>query len=78
MPHVVALQGHTGLTGTAAFKALLVQHDAGRLTLVVIHRPGSDTSMVPSTVETRELDLSKPDEAKIRAAVKGLSVYMWV
>ena len=73
-PHVVGLQGHTGRIGSAVLKAIIEHHNAGKVVLVILHRPGSDLSSVPNGVETREIDLSRPDESKIKAAVKGLNV----
>ena len=75
-PHVVGLLGHTGRTGSVALKVINQGHISGKLVLVILHRPGSDLSTVPVGIETREVDLSKPDQGQIKAAVEGLNVLM--
>jgi hypothetical protein len=78
MPHVVGLQGHTGRVGAGALQYLLKAHMADEIKLIIVHRPGSDVSMIPAGVEKRELDLANASEEEIKAAVSGLQVYTCV
>ncbi|ORY34816.1 hypothetical protein BCR39DRAFT_514939 [Naematelia encephala] len=75
-PHTVALQGHTGRIGGAAYQALLPGHAAGKFKLVIVHRPGSDVSKLPKDVEAREIDFENADEATITKAVQGINFYV--
>ena len=75
-PHTVALQGHNGRTGSAALKALSAAHGAGKIKLVVVHRPGSDVSTIPPGVEARQVDLGQPNAEEIKRAIEGVNVYL--
>ena len=72
-PTTVGLLGHNGRVGTAILSALAPLHGTN-YTVVILHRPGSNLSSVPSGIETREIDLSKEDGKDFDAAVKGLHV----
>ena len=74
MVHTVALAGHTGRIGRPTLDALAKAQEAGKFKLVVVHRPGSNTSIVPKGIETRVLDLDQADT--IEPALKGINVYM--
>ena len=74
--HTVALMGHTGRTGRPALNHLAEAHAAGKIKLIVVHRPSSDTSIVPPGIETRVIDLDKNDEGEIAAAVRGVEIFL--
>jgi nucleoside-diphosphate-sugar epimerase len=73
-PVNVGLLGHNGLVGGNTLKELAALQKAGKAKLVVIHRPSASTETIPSDVEARSLDLTKPDGPDFDAAVAGLDV----
>ncbi|CAI6084187.1 unnamed protein product [Clonostachys chloroleuca] len=74
MVHTVALLAPNGNVGSATLKHLLPAHKAGKLNLVVLHRPGSPPKDLDlgSGVELREIDLEGSIE-NIQAAVRGVN-----
>ncbi|CAG9994008.1 unnamed protein product [Clonostachys byssicola] len=74
MVHTVALLAPNGNVGSATLKHLLPAHKAGKLNLVVLHRPGSPPKDLDSGlgVEVREIDLEGPIE-NIQEAVRGVN-----
>jgi len=72
MVHTVGLLGHNGFVGKALLHALLPAAQAGKIKLVVLHRPESDISTVPEGIEAREVDLDTGDVAKNSAALAGI------
>lgn len=74
--HTVGLLGHTGRIGSHALKHLVLAHQSGNITLIVLHRPASNIASVPEGIETRVLDLKNGDEEQIKKSVKGLQVLM--
>lgn len=73
-PINIGLLGHNGLVGAPLLKALVAFQEEGKAKVIVIHRPNSKTDSIPSNVEKRTLDLSKPDSEDSDAAVKDLHV----
>lgn len=74
--HTIGLLSHTGGIGKAVLSTLLPAHKAGQVKLVVFHRSSSDLTAIPADVEKREIDLEKPDTAKLEEQVKGINVFM--
>ncbi|CAH0044387.1 unnamed protein product [Clonostachys solani] len=74
MVHTVALLAPNGNVGSAALRHLLPAHKAGKLSLVILHRPGSPPKDLDlgSGVEVREIDLEGPTE-KVQEAVRGVN-----
>jgi nucleoside-diphosphate-sugar epimerase len=74
--HTVGIIGINGNLGSHLFRHIVAAHTAGKLDVVVLHRPSSDVSSVPSGIEKRALDLEKADKAEVQRAVKGLNIIM--
>lgn len=74
--HTVGILGINGNLGSHLFRHLVAAHDAGKLEVVVLHRPSSDLSAVPHGIEKRVLDLEKANKAEVQSAVKGLNIVM--
>ncbi|VUC37409.1 unnamed protein product [Clonostachys rosea] len=74
MVHTVALLAPNGNVGSATLRQLLPAHKAGKLNLVVLHRPGSPPKDLDlhSGVEVREIDLEGPIE-NVQEAVCGVN-----
>ncbi|ORX34813.1 hypothetical protein BD324DRAFT_635114 [Kockovaella imperatae] len=70
----VGLIGSRGFMGSAFLPALTQASHQGKLRLVLLHRPGSDTSSFPENVEKRMIDLAKGDVEDIARSVEGLNV----
>jgi len=76
MPITVGLLGHTGRVGSEILKNLIKYNQAGLIKPIVLHRPSSDISKIPSGIETRVLDLANDEPAQHLAAVEGINVVM--
>lgn len=72
---VVGILGHNGRVGSAILNEL-APHNGKHLTVIVLHRPSSDISNVPKGIETRSIDLDKPDGEDFNRAVAGLHILM--
>jgi hypothetical protein len=77
MAHTVALIGPNGNVGSAALRHLVLAHKAGKLNLIILHRPGSPPKSLVSDsgVEVREINL-EGDAKKVQEAVKGVNAAM--
>ncbi|WVQ74178.1 hypothetical protein IAR50_003772 [Cryptococcus sp. DSM 104548] len=73
-PITVGLLGHTGTVGSALFTPLYEAHKKGDLKLVILHRPSSDISKVPSDVDKRVVELEESKVDAIKDATKDLEV----
>lgn len=73
-PINVGIIGHNGLVGSKLLQQFSDLQSAGKVKLVVLHRPTSSTSTIPADVEKRVLDLSAQDGPDFDAAVAGLDV----
>jgi len=72
----IGLISFTGRIGKHIYNTLLQAHQSGQAKLVILHRASSDISSVPSSVETRIIDLVKGDEEELQVATKGINVLM--
>lgn len=72
--NVVALYSVTGLLGSGFLKEFAKLHEEGKITLVVLHRAGSDTSAVPDNVEKRVLGYGHSDQAHVTKALKDVDI----
>jgi hypothetical protein len=77
MVHTAALIAPNGNVGSATLHHLLAAHKAGKLKLIVLHRPGGPAKGLHSDsgVEVREIDLEGSLE-KLQEAVYGVNVAM--
>jgi hypothetical protein len=75
-PTTVGLISFTGRIGKHIYNTLLGAHQAGQVKFIVLHRPSSDISGIPSGVETRTIDLEKSGEEELKAATKGINILM--
>jgi hypothetical protein len=73
-PITVGLIGHNGLVGAKILAHFAALQTEGKIKLVVLHRPGSSISAVPSDIEKRAIDLTAADGPAFDAAVQGLDV----
>lgn len=78
MAPIVALLGHNGTVGSNLLPYLINAHAKGSLKLVILYRPSSDLSKIPSDegIEKRVIELKDGEKEKIRATVKDLEVIM--
>jgi nucleoside-diphosphate-sugar epimerase len=74
----VGIIGHTGRVGSQVLKNLITYHEQGQIEVIVLHRPSSDISKVPSGIETRVIDLTQDEPEKHLAAIQGINVIMSV
>lgn len=72
--NVVALYGVTGLLGSGFLKELAKAHEEGKITLIALHRAGSDTSQVPENVEKRILGYGHSTQAHVDKALEGVDI----
>lgn len=72
----VGLLSHNGLVGSFLLKYLLPAHQEGTINLVILHRSTTDLSTLPKDLETRLVDLSEGQDAKVvnEKAVNGLGI----
>jgi hypothetical protein len=77
MVHTAALIAPNGNVGSATLRHLLLAHKAGKLNLIVLHRPGGPPKELPSDsgVEVREINLDGSLE-EVQEAVHGVNVAM--
>lgn len=77
MVHTAALIAPNGNVGSATLRHLLLAHKAGKLILIVLHRPGGPPKELPPDlgVEVREINL-EGSLKKIQDAVHGVKVAM--
>ncbi|TYJ51392.1 hypothetical protein B9479_008042 [Cryptococcus floricola] len=73
-PITVGLLAHNGSVGRALLASLYQAQTKGDLKVVVLHRPNSDTSKVPSDVEKRVVELGEGKVDAVRDATKDLEV----
>ncbi|CAG9978712.1 unnamed protein product [Clonostachys byssicola] len=75
MAHTVALLGPNGRVGASALRHLLVAQKAGRINLVLLHRPGGPPKHVPkdAKIDVREVDISGT-QGHILEALRGVHV----
>lgn len=80
MAPIVALLGHNGTVGSNLLPYLINAHTKGSLKLVILYRPSSDLSKIPSDegIEKRVIELKDGETEKTRVTVKDLEVIMWV
>ena len=78
MSPVVALIGHNGTVGNNLLPYLVEAHKKGSIKLVILHRPSTELSKIPSDVgiEKRIVELEDGKIDSIKAAVKDLEVVM--
>lgn len=79
MVNTIAVLGPNGNVGSRIVPHLLAAHRAGKLNLVLLHRPGSPPKNVPTDagVDIREIDLSGDFEG-IKTSVRGLNGLVYV
>lgn len=77
-PTIVGILGHTGRVGSQITKNLINYQAQGLIKLVILHRPSSNISGLPSGVETRVVELEKEEPEKHFDAIKDLNVVMYV
>lgn len=79
MANTVAILGSNGNAGSRILFHLLTAHKAGKVKLVVLHRPGSPPRNVPegAGVEVREIDLAGGVDI-IRPVVQGINALVYV
>jgi hypothetical protein len=70
---VVGILGHNGRVGSELLRQLTSLH-GNDFTVVVLHRPGSNVSTIPSGIETREIELDGEDGKRFDKAVSGINV----
>ena len=70
---VVGILGHNGRVGSELLEQLTSLH-ANNITVVVLHRPGSNTSTIPTGIETREIELAGKDGKRFDQAVAGINI----
>lgn len=77
MVHTAALIAPNGNVGSATLRHLLLAHKAGKLNLIVLHRPGGPPRELPpdSGVEVREINLEGSLE-QLQDAVQGVNIAM--
>lgn len=77
--NTVALLSATGLLGKQLAKTLVSLASAGKIKQVVIlHRPTSDLSDIPDSVERRILDIESASAEQVASALEGIDVLMCV
>lgn len=78
MSPIVALIGHNGTVGENILPYLVDAHKKGAIKLVILHRPNSDASKIPSDagIEKRIIELEEGKIDAIKAVVKDLEVVM--
>lgn len=78
MSPIVALIGHNGTVGENILPYLVDAHKKGSIKLVILHRPNSDLSKIPSDtgIEKRIIELEEGKVDAIKAVVKDLEVVM--
>lgn len=78
MSPIVALIGHNGTVGENILPYLVEAHKKGSIKLVILHRPNSDLSKIPSDagIEKRIIELEEGKINTIKAVVKDLEVVM--
>ena len=69
MSRTVALFGHSGATGKVIVPVLAAESS---IKLKVLHRPSSDVSKLPSSVETVKVDYS--DVSAVTEALRGVDI----
>ncbi|XAO22688.1 hypothetical protein I312_101461 [Cryptococcus bacillisporus CA1280] len=76
MSPIVALIGHNGTVGENILPYLVDAHKKGSIKLVILHRPNSDLSKIPSDagIEKRIIELEEGKVDAIKAVVKDLEV----
>lgn len=73
MVHTVGLVGASGYIGAPTLKLLAQSAIAGKIILVVLHRPGR----VPSVAEDKNIELRVFDpQGDVTGAVRGINVLM--
>ncbi|KIR77072.1 hypothetical protein I305_06046 [Cryptococcus gattii E566] len=74
MAPIVALLGHNGTVGSNLLPYLINAHTKGSLKLVILYRPSSDLSKIPSDegIEKRVIELKDGETENIRVTVKDL------
>ena len=77
-PTTIGILGHTGRVGSQITKNLIKYHTQGLVKLVILHRPGSRISDLPSEIETRVIELEKDEPENHFDAIKDLNVVMYV
>jgi uncharacterized protein YbjT (DUF2867 family) len=77
MKHTVALLGPNGRVGASTLRHLLVAQKAGRINLVLLHRPAGPPKHVPKDAEVniREVDISDTQEG-ILETLQGVNVLL--
>jgi nucleoside-diphosphate-sugar epimerase len=64
MVNTVAIRGHDGNVGRHVLPHLVKAHQQGLIRLVILHRPSSDTSKLPSNIELRVIDTDTEEGRK--------------
>ena len=79
MPNTIAIIGSTGNAGSKILFHLLDAYKAGKVNLIILHRPGRPPQNIPkdTEVELREIDL-KGGVDGIKLAVKGINALVCV
>lgn len=74
MVNTVAITPGTGLLGSELVSVLIPLHDAGKIKLIVVHRPSSKTGHVPAQIEKRVLDYDNITPDAVAKGFAGVDV----
>ncbi|WWC69522.1 uncharacterized protein I206_103464 [Kwoniella pini CBS 10737] len=73
---VIGFIGYSGLVGKSVLNNLIEHHNSGKVKLIILHREGSDVSLIPENVEKRLIQLDSNGFEKNKKAVEGLEVLL--
>lgn len=77
MTNTIAIRGHDGNVGKHVLPHLIKAHQEGHIRLVVLHRPTSDVSKIPSGIELRAIDTDTEEgKQKLPEQLAGINVLM--
>lgn len=76
MTPTIAIIGHNGNVGKKVVPHLIKAHGAGKIKLIVLHRPSSAIDSIPEEVERRVI--KDTDNESLQEVVKGINVMLSV